>query len=329
MRRGLALLLALGPWLPYTCLGPRAWQTLPVEVPVSPWPGHGLFFLAAHQGYGQANGLDLRIRAFPDPQAIVHAYLRGELTTAQLTTVEVVDICSRMPERCPVVVLVLDESRGADVIAARAPLQSLVELRGRKVAITYSTLGPYVLSRALAQVGLHLNDVTLQGMPMAAMPLALARGEVDAAAFFPPYSTQASRHTNVRVLFDSRRLPGEIFDVFVVDPVYLQGHRPALVRLLRSWQQALAYSLREPLQADALMARRAGLSLEEFRQARKGLRMVPLVQQRVLLAPGGLIARNLRAVQAVQQQLGIVAPGSPLPVVQVGPLQEALAGGTS
>jgi len=190
-------------------------------------------------------------------------------------------------------------------------------------------LGPYVLSRALAQQGLQLQDVTLQGMPLQAMPLALARGEVDAAAFFPPYSTQATRQRNVHVLFDSRRLPGEILDVLVVDPAYLQSHRPTLVRLLRSWQQALAYSLRQPRQADALMARQAGLSLGEFRQARRGLLMVPLVQQRLLLAPGGLIARNLRAVQAVQQHLGIVAPGSPLPEVQDGPLQEALAGGRS
>ena len=69
---------------------------------------------------------------------------------AQLTTVEAVDICQRVPKRCPVVVLVLDESRGADQVVVDRSLNCIAQLRSRPVAITPSTLGPFVLSRALA-----------------------------------------------------------------------------------------------------------------------------------------------------------------------------------
>lgn len=82
-------------------------------LPVSNWPGYEYFYLAELNDLAAAEGLRLRTAEFPDPQAIVHAFLRGELQLAQLTTVEAVDICSRAPDRCPVVVLVLDESRGA------------------------------------------------------------------------------------------------------------------------------------------------------------------------------------------------------------------------
>jgi hypothetical protein len=43
-----------------------------------------------------------------------------------------------------------------------------------------------------------------------------------------------------------------------------------------------------------------------------------------MLAPGGTLARNLEAVQNVQQQLRLVNPGSPLPRVSDGLLREAL-----
>ena len=49
-----------------------------------------------------------------------------------------------------------------------------------------------------------------------------------------------------------------------------------------------------------------------------------LTQQRSMLAADGLLARNLRAVQRVQIQLGLIQPGSPLPVVDDGPLRAAL-----
>ena len=44
--------------------------------------------------------------------------------------------------------LILNESRGGDRIAAAKSIRSMSELLGRRVAVTYSTLGPYVLSRA-------------------------------------------------------------------------------------------------------------------------------------------------------------------------------------
>jgi len=315
MRRSLALLLALGAWLPQACLGPRALGVHRVEVPVSPWPGHGLFLLAAQQGFGEANGIDLRIRPFPDPQAIVHAYLRGELTTAQLTTVEVVDICSRLPERCPVVVLVLDESRGADQLAVRNDVPSLKDLRGRTIAVTFSTLGPYVVDRALDQLGMEIPDVNLRNMPLDRMASALASGEVAAAAFFPPYSERAVQDARSRVMFTSQEIPGEIFDVLVVDPAYLRSHATEVMLLLRSWQEAHDIAARQPERARRLMAQREQTSVAAFTASEQGLVYFPLAEQKAMLRPDGLIARNLERVQAVQHHIGLSHTGAPRPPV--------------
>lgn len=82
------------------------------------------------------------------PQAIVPAYLLGDLTTAQLTTVEAAEICWRAPSRCPVVMLVLDESSDGVQRLARPPIATIPQLRSRRVAVTESTLGGGLVSRA-------------------------------------------------------------------------------------------------------------------------------------------------------------------------------------
>ena len=286
-----------------------------VKVPVSSWPGYEYFYLAERQGLAERYGFKLVTSQFTDPQEIVHSYLRGELNVAQLTTVELIDICARKPERCPVVVLILDESRGGDIIAARNGFDSLQALAGKSIGTTFSTLGPYFVSRALQSFGLSLDQVEIRNMPMAEMPAALAKGSIDAVAFYPPFSDFAARDGHSRVLFDSRQTPGEIFDVLAVDPSYLHSHSAALAKLVKVWQDAHQLAQTRPKQSIGLMADRQKVSAKEFQQAERGLVYYGLVEQKEMLAPGGVMERNLKSVQKVHEDLELVRIGAQLPSV--------------
>ena len=293
-------------------------------MPLAPWPGSEYFYLAHQKGLAEQLGLRLETKDFPDPQAIVQAYLRGDLQVAQLTTVEVVDLCAQLPQRCPVVVLVLDESRGADMVAARPGYATITQLSGARVAVTPSTLGPYVLSRALEGEGLSLADVTVVPMPLGRMAGALQRREVEGAVFFPPFSDYSLRLGLARRLFNSSLIPGEIFGVLAVDPHIATHHRKELVLLLQTWQAAQDLAARDPDQADALMAAREGLSVSRFRAAQQGLTYPSLREQLALLQAGGVLEHNPKAVQRLQQVLGLMKGGAPVPRVDDRPLREAL-----
>ena len=295
-----------------------------LTVPVSSWPGYEYFYLASQLGLDQKHGLHIDPVQFADPQEIVHAYLRGDLQLAQLTTVEVIDLCSRVPHRCPVVVLVLDESRGGDQLMVRPGLTSVAQLRGKRIGVSPSTLGPYLLSRALNQADMELRDVTIRSITLDAMPDALAQGTIDAAAIFPPFSAMAAHRADARSVFDSRQIPGEIFDVLVVEPGFLDQHRSGLVALVRAWQAAHRLASVESEQATALIARRQQISADDVRQAQAGIVYFSLAEQRSMLEPTGLIARNLEAVQKVQSRLGLIAEGAPLPRVSPDVVMEAL-----
>lgn len=298
-------------------------QTTQLEIPIANWPGYEYFHLAHEQRLDRDLGLEIRTLGFPDPQDIVEAYEQGRFVFAQLTTVEVVDICSRVPERCPVVVLILDESRGGDKVAVRPAIGTLEALRGKRVGMTPSTLGPYVLSRALATKGMGLADVRTVAMPLADMGRRLASGEIDGAAFFPPFSDEVLASGKAVEVFSSARIPGEIFDVLVVDPTYYQQHVATLAKLLKVWQQAHDLARRDP-QSVEIMASRVGLTAQAFRETERGLVYHSLAQQRPMLKPDGPLARNLAAVLAVQQQLGLIPAQTSLPRVANAPLEQAL-----
>ena len=324
IRRGICLLRWIG--LPAALLVVAGCNPfLPkLSVPVSQWPGYEFFPLARALDLDRREGLELKLPVFRNPQDIVHAYLRGDVQIAQLTTVEAVDLCKRVPKRCPVVVLVLDESRGGDQVLVHRSLQSIADLRGKPVAITPSTLGPYVLSRALARHGLGLADVDLRPMPLETMPSAFADGEVVAGALFPPFSDEVQRRSPVRALFTSREIPGEIFDVLVVDPTLLNSQRALLVKLLRSWQAAHHSFRGNPQASIAVMARREGVPDVDFRASLNGLVFLPLDRQAQLFRPGGVLERNLHDLRLVQAQLGLMPASGSLPPVDGSLITEAL-----
>lgn len=295
-----------------------------LTVPVGQWPGYEFFPLARARDLDRPQGLMIKPLPFSNPQDIVHAYLRGDVQIAQLTTVEAVDLCKRVPKRCPVVVLVLDESRGGDQLLVHRSIPSIAGLRGKPVGITPTTLGPYVLSRALSRHGLRLGDVDLRPMPLETMPKAFADGEVVAGALYPPFSDEAQRLAPVRPLFTSREIPGEIFDVLVVDPDLLSSKRDLLVKLLRSWQAAQDELRRDPQGSIALMAQREGVPEADFRASLDGLVFFTLDRQLPMFRPGGVLETNLRDLRQVQAQLGLMPSRGPLPPVDGALIAAAL-----
>lgn len=312
-RRFVATVLSLVSGALGACRGVPA--PAPLDVPVAPWVGYAYLPLAQKLGLAQAAGAQLRFVPFDDPQDIVQAWLAGRLALAPLTSVELVDICGRRPERCPVVVLVLDESQGADTLILHRSIQDLRDLRGRRVGVAASSLGPYVVSQALASVGLDIADVRLVRMEPGAMASALHNGRIEAAVTHPPFSDLVLGLGIGRVAFDSRALPGQIRDLLVVDPHLLASQPEALARLLLAWHRAHRWARTHPQDATAALASLQKVSDSALRRAEELTSYMPLEQQRRMLAPGGGVEASLETVQQVQQGLGIVPAEAPLPVV--------------
>jgi len=293
-------------------------------VPVSPWPGYEYLSLAAHQGLDRPQGIRIEPRRYRDAQLIVQDLAWGRLQVAQLTTVELVDLCARLPQRCPVVVLMLDASHGADQLLVAPDVPSLAALKGQVVAVSPTTLGPFLVYRALERVGLRLSDVRLRNVALEVMPAGLASGTIKAAAMYPPFSAWALRTGKARVVFDSAAIPGQILDVLVVDRRFLAANPAVVARLLRAWQAAHQFGRRYPRAVDAWVAAQQGLSLDEFVAFQRSVVFTSLQEQVALLAPGGAMEQNLRAVQRVQASVGLVPAKQVLPQVSDAPLRQAL-----
>jgi sulfonate transport system substrate-binding protein len=94
----------------------------------------------------------------------------------------------------------------AILVPAGSPLQSVSELKDKRVAVTNGSSAHYLLIRALAEDGFAPDDVDSAFLPPAAAGAAFARGEVDAWAIWDPFLAATEEATQARVLRDGSGL---------------------------------------------------------------------------------------------------------------------------
>ncbi|MCL4068032.1 ABC transporter substrate-binding protein [Pseudomonas sp. GX19020] len=91
-------------------------------------------------------------------------------------------------------------ANGALLVAPEAAVQSLADLKGRRVALIDGSFHTYLLARSLDQAGLGLADVTRVELSPAASRLALIRGEVDVWIAMAPQIESAIGAGEARLL---------------------------------------------------------------------------------------------------------------------------------
>lgn len=269
----------------------------------SEWPGYEYLNFAVSKGF-VPNSV---IVPLTDQSEVVRAYLREEIDVIQLTTVDILDICSRQPERCPVVVLVLNESLGGDQVMSLT-FNHLRDLSDKKIGVATSGFGPFVLEKALQSVDLSIDDVSIVPMLVSEMPQELSIGNVDAVVIYPPNSEKA-RSFGAKTIFDSSKIPGQILDVLAVSPSVYASRKKDVTEIISGWFKAYNYQINNASEALASIALSQGLTPNELKDVLNGLAFhITGEDQRDLLRVGGPVVENFRAVQKLMVQLNLVTP---------------------
>ena len=282
-------------------------------VAISSWPGYEYFYLAEQKQLGRRHGLDLGVKQFSSLDDLRLAYVRGDLNAVATTLPEAIAICQQAPPRCPLLVLVLDESAGGDRLVARVPLASSQQLLGRRVGLERTLLAEYLLLRSFGDRPPRLEQLQLRFDGPVALVRALQAGDLDAIVTYPPHDQPLRQDSRFRELFSSRAMPGEVVDVLAVDPDFARRRQHDLRALVRTWWEAQAYARSHPSEAVALMAQRQQVTPASFQASQQGLRYPGPADQRQLLAADGPVAQTLEQMARLMQARELIPPAAPLP----------------
>lgn len=249
------------------------------------WPGYEPLYIAQELGHYPTQ--ELKVINFPSAVEVMRAYRNGVLDIAALTVDEALTIAVDDPDR-HVIFLVADYSAGADVIVARPPIQSMAELRGRRIGAEGNALGALMLTRALALSGLTLADIEFVPLGLQQHEMAYEQGWVDAVVTFEPRRTRLLA-AGAREVFSSKQIPGEVIDVLMARKSVLRARRATVERLVRGWFVAVAALGAERRDVIERAARRIGLTAEQYRAALNGVHLIDWAENHRLLVGRALV----------------------------------------
>jgi NitT/TauT family transport system substrate-binding protein len=230
------------------------------------WIGSEPLYLARE--LGQLDPANVQLVEYPSASEVLRAFRNQAIDGMVISLDELFGLAVDGLE--PRVIVVVDVSRGADVVVGRRGMKSMRDLKGKSVAVESGALGAFVLSRALSLNGMQASDVNVVHLESNEQPSAFEKGQVDGAVTFDPFRAQLLRLGAV-TLFDSTQIPGEIVDLLAVRASVVEKRPKALQALLTSWFSALDYVKREPADAARRMGIRQQTSGEQFLEAQKGL----------------------------------------------------------
>jgi NitT/TauT family transport system substrate-binding protein len=268
------------------------------------WPGYELLYLARHLGY--FNDQEIRLTEVPSATVCIQLLAAGSVEGAMLTLDEV--LTARADGLDLRVIAVLDVSLGADVLLARPGIESLQDLKGKRIGVEQSAVGAVMLDAVLQKAELGPADIDAVYMKVNNHRDAYNRGEVDALISFEPVKTQLLQQ-GAKLLFSSAETPGRIIDVLAVLPSAIDKNRLSLSKLVAAHFQARQYFLEHPQQASTVVAERLQLAPADVPASYRGLELPDLQQNRAYLqGDAPLLDKSARELVRIMEAAQLV-PG--------------------
>jgi NitT/TauT family transport system substrate-binding protein len=269
-----------------------------------PWLGYGPWWIAVNKDYFKANGTDAKVTSFDTDDQINAALVSGQIDGANIATHTALRLASL---GTPItIVLLLDQSNAADAILAGPNINSIKDLKGRKVAYEEGTTSDILLRYALSQNGMTINDIVKVPTPAAQAGIAAVAGKVDVAVTYEPYLTAAlEAGKGYHLIYKASEKPGIIGDVFTVRTDYLKAHPGQVDALIKAWGQSVDYLRSNTADGQAIIEKAVGADPGSLKTAFDGVQIYNLAEAKQLMTGGGYLD-TLAGVKQIATDAGII-----------------------
>ncbi|ALG07266.1 sulfonate ABC transporter substrate-binding protein [Kibdelosporangium phytohabitans] len=266
------------------CSSSTASSSAKLTIGFSAWPGWIPWQVAADQGLFKKNGLDVELKWFDVYTDSINALATGAIDANSQTLNDTLTSVSGGAKQT--VVLVNDNSTGNDKIIAREGINSVGDLKGKKVAVEQGTVDHYLLLLALAEAKLTEKDIELTPMATDAAAAAFVAGKIDAVGAFAPFTTKALERPGSRPIATSAEFPGAIPDHLVFKAEVVKNNPQAVQGMVNTWFETVAWIKANRQQAMDIMSKRGGVSVKEYEDYDSGTSIFTRKQNLDAFTPG-------------------------------------------
>lgn len=204
----------------------------PFKLGVSPMSGWYAWYGVEGAGVFEQNGVYVDINFFPVYSDSLTAFYSGQLDGICIAAS---DAISPLNEGIDFkIVLVNDNSAGADGLVVSDGINSIADLKGKSVATELGTLEHMFLLKILEDNGMTIDDINYVNMTINDAGPAFIAGSVDAAVLWEPTLSMAIE-SGGKLLYSTESEPGLIPDTLAVRTEVIDSAPDTVQKVVDSW----------------------------------------------------------------------------------------------
>lgn len=240
-----------------------------INVAMGTWIGYGLALVARDEKL--FDGINLNVSIVDDGTALVSSLNSGQVDLIGTTLDQFVPLrANGMPAQ---LIMVTDESYGGDGIAAASGINSLADLRGKRIAFTPGPSSEYVLATALKSAGVTMDEVSPVPFSDPKDTIgAFSGAQVDAICIWQPFLLQTLQRPGAKLLCTTRDFPETSMGCFLIREG-AENRDDVVGRFLAGIRRAEAFTATNPEEANAHIVNGLGVPADLIQTMRNGVRL--------------------------------------------------------
>ena len=247
-----------------------------LKIGYSDWPGWVAWQIGIEKGWFEEEGVDVNFQ-WMDYVASMDAYAAGLIDAVTMTNGDA--LVTGGTGKPSVGIIINDYSNGNDMIVAAPGINTLADLKGKKIGLEEGFVIHLLLIKGAEAAGIDPSEFTIVNTPTNEAPQVLVSGAVDAIGAWQPNSGEALKAVaNSKPVLTSADVPGVIYDLLCVDPENLETRRDDWMKVVKVWYRIVDYLKDEDNIDEALeiLAKRVSISPEEYEPLLEGTYIMTL-----------------------------------------------------
>ena len=261
-------------------------QAAPLKIGYSDWPGFTILEVAKQKGWFKEAGVEVELVWF-DYLPSLDAFSAGKIDA--VTVVATDALVNGANGAKSKIICLLDYSDGSDMIIGAPGINSLKDLKGKKVGLEVTLVEHLLLLKGLEMNGMKQSDVELVNTPTNDTPQVLGSGKVGAVGSWYPVSGQALKAVaGSKALFTSADAKGLIYDCLAVNPNSFAKNKADWEKVVKVYYKCVDYIYDAATKDEAIkiMAAKVGADEAEYAKAIPGTHFLTLAEAKAAFKKG-------------------------------------------
>ena len=195
-------------------------------------------------------------------------------------------------------------SAEALIVQKDSPIQSIQDLKGKRIALNKGSNVHYLLLKLLEANHLTLKDIQPVYLPPSDARAAFEKGAVDAWVIWDPFFAAAEHQIHARVIATGENLVSN-YQFYLTDRQFAEGHPDILKTVVQALNQTSDWVKTHPDDAAKLLEKPTGLEFDVLKTStsRMGFGVQPLSEQ--VIKQQQSVANAFYAQKLIPKQLNI------------------------